>query len=57
MDKFIPYVLVCLAGQSPYECTRQTAQDVVAAEPAIISGIGSRRRIAELHTKGFGRSR
>ena len=34
MDKFIPYVLVCLAGQSPYECTRQTAQDVVAAEPA-----------------------
>jgi hypothetical protein len=34
MDMFIPYVLVCLAGQSPYECTRQTAQDVVMAEPA-----------------------
>ena len=34
MYQFIPYVLVCLAGQAPYECTRETAQDVIAAEPA-----------------------
>ena len=31
---FIAYILVCAAGQQPWECTRYTALDVVQAEPA-----------------------
>jgi hypothetical protein len=31
---FTPVILVCLAAQAHYECTRQTAQDVFFGEPA-----------------------
>ncbi len=31
---FTPFVLVCLAGQARADCTRYTALDVVAGEPA-----------------------
>lgn len=31
---FTPLILICLAGQAPYECTPYTALDVVRGEPA-----------------------
>lgn len=31
---FTPIILVCLAGQLPYECTPYTALDVIRGEPA-----------------------
>ena len=31
---FVPLILVCLAGQLPYQCTPHTALDVVRGEPA-----------------------